>query len=104
MYLQGLNIDPEAVDAHQTLRDISLKRKASGGKALGMFQAMKLRGGKDDKEQMLNAEKLLAYEPGNTNHMVSLLTAAEKAGFYDTIMCIGPILLEANKDSGKNAR
>jgi tetratricopeptide (TPR) repeat protein len=100
MYLQGLAIDPEAVDAHQQLREISLKRMASGGKALGMLQAMKLKSGKDEKEAMLNAEKLLAYQPGNTDHMLSLLTNAEKGGFYDTVLWIGPILLKANKDSG----
>jgi tetratricopeptide (TPR) repeat protein len=99
MYLQGLAIDPEAVDAHQTLRDISLKRKAGGGKPLGFLQAMKLKSGKDEKEQLLNAEKLLAYDPGNTDHMVRLLTAANDGGFYDTVMWIGPILLRANKDS-----
>src|SRR5436190_24027785 len=99
MYLQGLAIDPEAVDAHQTLREISLKRKASGGKPLGMFQAMKLKGGKDEKEQLLNAEKLLAYDPGNTDHMVRMIQNAYKGGFYDTILWLGPILLLANKDS-----
>jgi tetratricopeptide (TPR) repeat protein len=101
MYLQGLAIDPEATDAHQTLRDISLKRKASGGKPIGMFQAMKLKGGKEEKDALLNAEKLLAYDPGNTNHMVTLLQAALRGGFYDTVLWIGPILLRANKDSGK---
>src|SRR5438876_5777662 len=82
MYLQGLAIDPEAVDAHQALRDISLKRKASGGKPVGMLQAMKLKGGKDEKEQMLNAEKLLAYDPGNTDHMIRMIQNAYKGGFY----------------------
>jgi tetratricopeptide (TPR) repeat protein len=101
MYLQGLNIDPEAVNVHQALREISLKRKASGGKPIGMLQSMKLRGGKDEKEQMLNAEKLLAFDPGNTDHMVRLLQNALRGGFYDTVMWIGPILLRANKDSGK---
>jgi len=101
MYLQGLAIDPESSEAHQQLRDFSLKRKASGGKALGMFQAMKLKGGKDEKEALLNAEKLLAYDPGNTNHMVTLLQAALRGGFFDTVLWIGPILLRANKDSGK---
>ena len=100
MYLQGLAIDPEAVDAHQTLREISLKRKAAGGKPLGFLQAMKLKGGKDEKEQLLNAEKLLAYDPGSTDHMVRLLTASHEGGFYDTVMWIGAILLRANKDSG----
>ena len=36
MYVQGLNMDPEATDAHQILRDFSMKRKASGGKPMGM--------------------------------------------------------------------
>ena len=34
MMLQGLGVDPDARAAHQTLRDIALKRKASGGKDL----------------------------------------------------------------------
>ena len=67
MYLQGLNIDPENIDAHQALREISLKRKASGGKDMGMFDKMKVKtNNADDKENMLDAEKLLAYDPGNT--------------------------------------
>jgi tetratricopeptide (TPR) repeat protein len=103
MYLQGLSMDPEAVDAHQILRDISLKRKASGGKAIGMLQMMKLKAArsKDEKESMLNAERLLAHDPGNTDHMVSLMQYAQKGGYYDTVMWIGPILLKANID-GKN--
>src|SRR5689334_2968987 len=42
MFLQGLSIDPEAVDAHKDLRQIALKRKASNGKSLGMLERMKL--------------------------------------------------------------
>jgi TolA-binding protein len=100
MMLQGLSVDPDARAAHQTLRDIALKRKASGGKDLGMMEKMKLRRPtKDDKQNMLNAEKLLSYEPGNPDHMVTMLQNAHKAGFYDTVMWIGPILLRANADS-----
>jgi len=100
MYLQGLAIDPESVEAHQALRDISLRRKASGGKPLGMTERWKLKKG-DDKQNLLNAEKLLAYDPGNTDHMITLLQAAQKAGFYDTVLWIGPILLKANFESPK---
>lgn len=100
MYLQGLGIDSDSKEAHQQLRDISLKRKASGGKDLGMMEKMKLkRSGKDDKHSMLIAEKLMAYDPGNTDNMVSLLQSAHKAGLYDTVMWIGPILLQANLTS-----
>ena len=92
MFLQGLNLDPDDAEGHQELRDISLKRKATGGKSLGMLEAMKLkRGGKDDKLNMLNAEKLLAYEPGNTDYMNSFMQAAYKAGYYDSVLWIGPI-------------
>lgn len=102
MYVQGLQIDPENLDAHMELREISMKRKASGGKALGMFDAMKLkRPSKDDKQNMVNAEKLLAYDPGNTDYMESILQNAHKAGFFDTVMWIGPILQKANADSKK---
>jgi tetratricopeptide (TPR) repeat protein len=100
MYLQGLSLDPDAVDAHQSLRDISLKRKASGGKDLGMFEKMRLkRSGKDDKLNMLNCEKLLAYDPGNTDHMVCILQNAHREGYYDTVLWIGPILQRANADT-----
>jgi len=101
MYLQGLNIDPDAVVAHQSLRDFSLKRKASGGKSLGMMDKMKLPKAKEDKQAMLNAEKLLAYDPGNTDHMLSLMQSAHRGGFYDTVLWIGPILKKANDSSRK---
>lgn len=101
MFIQGLDKDPEDVNEHQLLRETSLKRKASGGKALGFLAAAKLKNSKDDKQNMLNAEKLLAFDPGNTDHMVSLLQNAHRAGCYDTVMWIGPILLKANADSPK---
>ena len=50
MYIQGLSVDPENVEAHQLLRKISLKRKASGGKDMGMMDRMKLPKTKDDKQ------------------------------------------------------
>jgi len=100
MYLEGLNIDPDSVDAHQALRDISLKRKAGGAKGgLGFMEAMRLkRPTKDDKQNMLNAARLLAYDPGNTDHMVSILQNAYRAGYYDTVLWMGPILFRANAD------
>ena len=101
MYLQGLNIDPDSVEAHKNLREISLKRKASGGKSLGMMEAMKLKRSQDDKQAMLNAEKLLAYDPGNTDHMLSLMKAAHKGGYFDTCLWIGPILKTANQSLKK---
>lgn len=100
MYLQGVAIDPDDTTAHQDLRDVSLKRKASGGKSLGMIESIKLkRPSRDDKQNLLNSEKLLAYDPGNTDHMLSMMQNALRAGFYDTVLWIGPILQKANADS-----
>ena len=103
MFIQGLTIDADAVEAHKQLRDISMKRKASGGKALGMFgEAMKLkRPTKDDKQNMLNNEKLLAFDPGNTDFMIGIMQNAFRAGFFDSAMWIAPILQRANADSPK---
>ena len=102
MYLQGLNIDPEHVEAHQTLREFSLKRKASGGKDLGMFEKMKVKtNSPDEKQNMLAAEKLLAYDPGNTSRMLALVQSAHKAGFFDTVMWAGAITMRANVEGKK---
>jgi tetratricopeptide (TPR) repeat protein len=99
MYVQGLNVDPDSREAHEGLRNIAMIRKASGGKDLGFMEKTKLRRPtKDDRQNMLNAEKLLAYDPGNTDHMLSLLQNAHRAGLYDTVAWIGPILLRANAD------
>lgn len=97
MYLQGLAIDPEAVEAHHALRDVSLRRKASGGKPLGMLAGMNLRrAAKTLRETMITAEKLLANDPGNTDHMLLLFKSAHEEGCWDTVMWIGPILQRAN--------
>jgi len=100
MFIEGLNIDPDSVGAHQALREISLRRKVSGGKPLGMMESMRLaRAGKDDKQNMLNAERRLAYDPGNVDLMKAVLQYAHKAGFYDTVLWIGQILFKANSES-----
>ncbi len=104
MFLQGLAIDPEAVEAHKDLRMIALKRKASGGKPVGMFDKMKmLRSGKDEKANMLSAEKVLSFDPGNTDAMQVMIVAANKGGFWETVMWLGPIFEEANVSLGKRA-
>ena len=81
MFLRGLALDLDNVDAHQELRDIALKRKAGGGKPLGMFKSMRIkRRSKDDKQNMLNAERQLAYDPGHTDFMLRVVQAALQVG------------------------
>jgi tetratricopeptide (TPR) repeat protein len=102
LFMQGLTLDPDDVAAHQSLRELSIKRKINGGKDLGMLAKMKFKApSKDDKQNMLNAERLLAHDPGNTDLMQNVMTSALKAGYYDTTLWMGPILNKAIEDSGK---
>ncbi len=103
MFLSGLNLDPDAKDAISRC-DISLKRRASGGKDLGMFDKMKYKKpSRDDKTNMLNAERLLAYDPGNADLMLSILQNAYRGGYWDTVLWIGAILMKANAETIKPA-
>jgi tetratricopeptide (TPR) repeat protein len=98
MHLQGLNYDPESVETHKTIRELSMIRKARGGKPLGFMERSRIKKG-DEKQNMLNAEKLLAYDPGNMDYMQQFMLAAQKAGCYDTVLWIGNLLLRANVES-----
>ncbi len=67
-----------------------------------MFEAMKLkRPTSDDKANMLNAEKLMSFDPGNTDPMQLLLQSAYRGGYWDTVLWIGPIFQKANADDKK---
>jgi tetratricopeptide (TPR) repeat protein len=102
MFLTGLGHDPDDVVVHKELREISLKRKASGGKGLKMWDAMALKKrSKDEKVNMLNAEKLLVFDPGNSDLMLAIAQAAVKIGYYDTAMWAGPLAAQAEADGGK---
>jgi len=98
MFLSGLGLDPDAIEAHQSLRDTGLRRKASGGKGPGMFESVS---GKTDREKLLSIEKLLAKEPGERKYMAQLMEFAYKAGCYDTVLWIAPILYRANNEHPK---
>jgi len=104
MYLSGLAFDPDNLAAHQKLRDIALRRKASGGKGMGMFEKMKFTGkGKDDKQNMLNAERLLSIDnPGSLDYLDTLMQSSYKIGAFDTTLWMLPIYQKAILDTGKS--
>ena len=102
MFLDGFKTDPENTDAHAQLREISLKRKASGGKGVGFMEAMKLkRAGSDDRETFINAVKLLAHDPGDKGTMLAVAQAAQKGGFYDSAMWYARQTFQANVSDPK---
>jgi len=105
MYLEGIAREPENVErGHQPLRDVSLKRKAQGGKSPGMMEQLKRRPGKDPMTNLINAEYLLAKEPGSVGHMERVLQSAEKLELDGVVVWIGEIILDAQRQSDKPNR
>jgi tetratricopeptide (TPR) repeat protein len=98
MYIEGLSWDPENMAMHHRLREIALTRKARGGKPLGIFgpKVNLPKAAKDDfKRQMLNAETILSYDPGNTDHMLQVADAAQKGSYFSVVRWIGPEMFRA---------
>lgn len=102
MYCEGLLREPDNVDrGHQALREVSLKRKATGGKGPGLRDQMKRRGGKDAITKLINAEYLLAKDPGSASHMGALLKAAGELECVPVIKWICDIMLESQRQASK---
>ena len=85
LFLDGLKLDPDNLAAHQDLRETSLRRKAAGGADLGMLQKVTLRKpAASAVEDLLNTEKLLAYDPGNVNWLHAAANHANHANLAQT--------------------
>jgi len=106
MYLEGIARELDNIEqGHQPLRDVSLKRKAQGGKGPGMIEKMKRSRGKTPEEKLINAEYLLAKEPGAVQHMVQLHDAAKDLGLTETLRWICGVMLDAQRvDEKPNLR
>ena len=97
LFLEGLKLDPDHLVAHQELRDASLRRKAAGGRDLAMLQKVKLRKPAGSAvEDLLNVEKLLAYDPGNVNWMHAAANHANRAKLPSTTQWLLRLCEEAS--------
>ena len=106
MFIQGLLREPTNMAEHEALRDIALRRKIKGGKAAGglvggLLGTKPYFKGKTPKELMLNAEWMLAKDPGNIGQMMTMMRQAAAAGYKDMIMWFGPFVLQANRTQKK---
>jgi len=102
MYLEGIAREPDNVDrGHKPLRDASLKRKMQAGKPSGMMENFKRRSGKDPLKNLVNAEYLLAKDPGSLEHMVRVMRAAIAAEQKDVALWMCDILMEAQRQAKK---
>ena len=105
MYLEGLTREPGNMErGHKPLRDVSLSRASKGGKAAGMMEGLKRRPGKDPAANLINAEFLLAKEPGNVQHMLAVLKAAKELQLIDVAKWMADIVLESQRLAPKPSR
>lgn len=102
MYIEGLRRAPDAVEqGHKPLRHNSLIRQGKGGKKPSVIEKMRHSHGKNAFENMLNAEFLLAKDPGNLTYAEQMLKAAVSGGFKKTALWIADLIFEANKTAEK---
>jgi len=101
-YVNGLTHDPDNLAKHEALRDVAIRRKATGGKAAPLKERL-FASGKSQLEKMLHAEKLWSMEPLNVKHMLTVMKHAADANdevdnvsLGEVAYWIGSIALEVN--------
>jgi hypothetical protein len=99
MCLQGLAIIPNEVEAHEALRVIALRRTAAGHRPLGLIARATLKTDTGDPTRdMLAFEKLLAFDPGNLDHMIGVMASARRGGHDRVVAWIAPLIDRADRD------
>lgn len=100
MYLEGVRREPGNLErGHKPLRNAALNRKAKGGKGPGIADRVKRGRAKEPIDQLINAEYLLAKEPGSLQYMERFLQAAKAMELGDVAVWIGQIMLEAQRQA-----
>ncbi|MFA6133326.1 MAG: tetratricopeptide repeat protein [Phycisphaerae bacterium] len=95
MYLEGIKREPDNVQrGHQRLWEAGLKRKYKGGKPASMIEQLKHRPGKDPVTNLVNAQFLMAKDPGALAHMELVLKCARALSLPATTKWIADIMLE----------
>lgn len=102
-YVQGLRHDPEAMDKHEALREVALKRKVNNGKPAGMFEKSPIRG-KTTLEKMLAAEYLWSKDPLNPTHALAVMENAVASELYEVGHWVGDMVLEANQTAKRPSK
>ncbi len=101
-YLEGLRLAPEALEhGHIELRELGLLRQAKGGKKPSEEEKQQRLQPKEPLDQMLNAEYLLAKDPGHLPYAEAMLKAAVASGCKKTAKWIADLIFLANNAAKK---
>jgi len=105
LYVDGIRRDPaNLARGYKPLREVSLSRKAQGGKGPSMVEKLKLRSGKKPVDALANALQLLAKEPGSSEYMESVLKAATKLQLKSVAKWAADRLLETQRVTEKPSK
>ena len=105
LYLEGIQREPDNVEeGHKPLREVSLKRKAQGGGGPGLVEQVKRRPGRDPLTNLVDAECLLAKDPGSVAYMEQVFRAAHKLALPGVVKWICDILLESQRLAKKPSK
>ncbi|MFP4143797.1 MAG: hypothetical protein ACOCTI_02550 [Phycisphaeraceae bacterium] len=95
-YVSGLRHDPDNIDRHEALREVSLRRKVAGGKPAGLGEKFKS-GGPTPLDKMLHAEKLWSKDPLNARHGLNMMKWAVETTEQDPSLDLGEVVYWAGK-------
>ena len=102
VYLEGLRYSPEAQqEGHVELREVGLFRQAKGGRKPSNEEKQQRLQGQTPLEQMLNAEYLLAKDPGHLPYAETMLKSAVAGGYKKTAKWIADLIFLANNAAQK---
>ena len=115
MYLEGLQRNPDALEAHQALMERALRRQAAGGKKAGLMATLKLKfarkgahtpllargGSRDAADELLQAEAVWTKDPMNLSVVDMVLQKMVSAGCLVSAKWLAGWLAEANKRAEK---
>jgi tetratricopeptide (TPR) repeat protein len=108
-YISGLLHEPAAMDQHETLREVSLKRKVQGGKPAGWRDKPPV-SGKSHVEKMLEAEFYFAKDPNAASQALKMMeeamaaTREGEADLSEVAFWVGDLAITANRSSKRPSK
>jgi len=103
LYIEALRNNPNEVDqGHAKLRELSARRHSKKAPKASASQAAERLGvGESPLDRMLNAEYLLAKDPGNMSYGEAMLKAAVAGNYVAAAKWIGDLMFLANNRARK---
>jgi tetratricopeptide (TPR) repeat protein len=103
LILDGLSFWPTATEeGHKPLREVAVRRAATGKKKAGMRDGNKYRkGGKNAKDKMLKAEYLWSKDPDNLGHCGDFVDACIEAGYSEPGVWAVELMMDISRRAKK---